>query len=166
MRETGATKAWSHTGLSVPEVVVAIAFLAITFVSLLAVLIGGIRTDRKAFYRETAASTARSLLTKILSEVTRDTPAGTKSNFWAMDHPTRSSPYRQGTEVAGDTEFHYEVCTLTVVGPNAVPFGAPSHRLKQVDIYVRWSSDDERTGYGSTVYHDRRIISEASGDPF
>jgi hypothetical protein len=149
----------------VPEVILAIAFLAITFVSLLSVLAAGLRTDRKAFFRDAATSTARALLTKTLSKVSRDTPVGTKSAFWAEDKPNRGNPYLEDTVSAGDTVFTYQITTKTIPAANGSPFGGVKRRLKQVDIYVRWGGDDQRTGYGSTVYHDRRIISEASGDP-
>jgi hypothetical protein len=152
-------------GLSVAEVVIAIAFLAITFVSLLSVLAGGLKHDRKAYLKNAATATARALLTKTLSEVSKDSPAGTKDGFWATDYPYRTSPYREGEENAADVTFHYEICTETVRAISGQPFGAPDHRLKQVDVYVRWGQEDERTGFGSTVYHDRRIVSEASGDP-
>ncbi len=155
----------SGPGLSVAEVVIAIALLAITFVSLLAVLAGGLRTDRKAYFKDAAASTARVLLTKSLGKVTQDLPPGTKAHFWSQDFPDRDAPYLKGEETSGDVTFRYEICTRAVMSTAGVPFGSPNHRLKQVDIYVSWTSDDERTGYGSTVYRDRRILSEASGDP-
>ena len=144
----------------------AIALLAITFVSLLAVLAGGLRTDRKAYYKDAAASTARTILTRTLGQVSRDNPVGIKAAFWNTDRPNQSSPYLSGTEEAGDARFYYEICTVTITGTNGAVFGAPDHRLKQVDVYVRWGGDNGRVGYGSTSYHDRRIISEASGDLF
>ena len=154
-------------GLSVAEVVIAIALLSITCVSLLAVLAGGLRTDRKAYFKDAAASTARTLLTRTLSKVSRDDPVGAKANFWNTDRP-KGSPqsYLSGTEEAGDVTFHYDIYTQTITAANGTVFGTPDHRLKQVDVYVRWGGDDSRVGYGSTSYHDRRIISEASGDNF
>lgn len=148
-------------GFTVSEVLVALALLAITFVSVLGVLAAGIREDKKGFLKESAASVSELLQRRLLKDVSRDDPPGARANFWSVDKPNRSDPYRQGEEMSGSTRFEYAICTETLV-PS---FGSnDGKRLKQIDVYVRWSSDDARAGYGSTLHHDRLIVSEAGSE--
>ena len=148
-------------GFTVSEVLIALALLAITFVSVLAVLAAGIRADKKGFLKESAASVSELLQRRLLKDVGRDDPPGARANFWSVDKPDRSDPYQQGLEISGGTRFEYAICTQTLT-PS---FGSnPGKRLKQVDVYVRWSSDDVRAGYGSTLHHDRFLVSEAGSE--
>lgn len=147
--------------LSVPEVLFALALLSITFVSVLAVLAAGARADKKGFFKESAGEVGNLLQQRLIQEVSRDDPPGTRASFWSTDHPTRSEPFQQGVENSGSTAFEYEICTRTL-NPS---FGlTEGKRLKQIDIYVHWSSDDSRAGYGSTIHHDRLLLSEAGID--
>jgi hypothetical protein len=39
--------------------------------------------------------------------------------------------------------------------------GQPDHRLKELDIYVRWyESSTAKLGQGQTSHHQRRLLSE------
>jgi hypothetical protein len=149
------------TALSVPEVLFALALLSITFVSVLAVLAAGLRADKKGFLKESASEVSDVLQRRLIKEVTTDDPPGTRASFWSTDKSTRSDPFQEGIESSGTTSFEYEICTQTLTPT----FGSTEgKRLKQVDIYVHWSSDDVRAGYGSSLHHDRMLLSEASGE--
>jgi hypothetical protein len=151
-------------GMTVPEVLFAIILLTITFFSLLSVLASGLRTDKKGYIRDTASATADLLLDRTLRELRADSPPGTKMTFFNTEKPDRALAYAQGVESSGDTVYGYEICTTLVRHPDGTVFNAPNRRLVQVDVYVHWGDQDARTGYGSTLYHDRRMVSESSGD--
>ncbi len=149
-------------GMSLPEVLLAIALLAITFLSLMSVLASGLRADKKDYVKDSASAAAELILNRELRQI-RTSPAA-KQAFWNSDYPDRNSPYSSGLEVAGSTEFHYDICTRTVDDTSGSPFNGTEQRLKQVEIFVRWGGDDTRVGFGSTVYHELRYVSEASDD--
>ena len=150
--------------MSLFEVLIALALLAIVFVSVLAVLASSLRTNKKDFFRDKASSTATLLLNRVVLSVQTDSPEGIQETFWEDESPTRAAPFQSGVESNGDLEFQYEICTTTIKSPDGSVYGAPNRRLKQIDVYLTWGDSDSRTGYGSTLFHDRQLLSEASGD--
>lgn len=149
-------------GMSVPEVLIAIALLAITFLSLMGVLASGLRADKKDYLKDSASAAAELILHREFRRM-RNSPAA-KQAFWNSDHPDRNSPYSSGEEVSGSAKFHYDICTRTVDDTSGSPFNGTGQRLKEVEIFVRWGSDDTRVGFGSTLYREVRYVSEAGGD--
>lgn len=146
--------------MTIPEVLFAMILLTITFLSLMAVLASGLRSDKKGFVKDTASATAELLLQRTCKRLSEDPAA--KASFWATEKPNRETPYDQGEERSGDTVFRYEICTTYVRQADGSIFNAPNQRLMRIDVYVRWGEDDSRVGYGSMMYHGRRIVSEVS----
>lgn len=144
-----------HRGVTIPEVLFSLALLAITFLSLMGVLTGGLRADKKGYIKDNATAVAHLLLARSLQEAEER-----QGVFWSIQRPDRNAPYKKGTETSGEVVFEYEICTSYVTGD--VP-QSPGHRLMLVDVYVHWGSDDSRVGYGDTVTLVRRLVSEASG---
>ncbi len=151
-------------GLTLLEVVFALFLITVTALSLVAVLAAGLRTETKDEHRDAQAAATTFLLQSLLRDVKDDNPPGLRSQFWGSETPTLENPFRSGTEKIGSAEYSYHICLSTVLSSEGSVFGAPDHRLKQIDIFVHWSGDFQRSGYGSTLYHDKILFSEVSGE--
>lgn len=152
-------------GLSLAEVLVAIVILSMVLLSLLAVLGSSLKSDRKAFLMAGAANLADSELDRLLQSVKADQPAGTREQFWESDHPSSGEPLRSGVATVSHTEYSFAIFCQTVLDTSGAPLGNPDHRLKQVDIIVRWhQSTTLKLGEGETSYHQRRLFSEVNVD--
>lgn len=152
-------------GLSLAEVLIAIVILSMVLLSLIAVLGSSLKADRKAFWMTGAANLADSELDRLLQSVRTDQPAGTREQFWDSDHPRSGEPLRSGVVTVSHTEYSFAIYSQTVLDTSGVPVGDPDHRLKQVDIVVRWhQSTTLKLGQGETTYHQRRLFSEVNVD--
>jgi hypothetical protein len=145
--------------MTVPEVLFALVLLTVTFLSLMAVLGSGLRADKKGFVKQAASAVAEQLSAELRASL-QDQP--TRVAFWDQEKPGREAPYAQGVVRSGDTDFEYQICTALVRQPDGTVFNAPDRRLMQVEVYVRWGSDDTRAGFGSLVFHDQQILSEVA----
>ncbi len=152
------------SGFGLAEVIVAIALLSITALSLVTVLVSSLRSDKKAFLVAAASNLAETELQRTAEAVKSDTPAGIQATFWEQQYPESGSPFRTGKSTISHTEFEYFIYAVSVTDSTGLPIGDPDNRLKQVDIYVRWYNPSAGSpGHGRTTHHQRRLISQTSG---
>ena len=166
LEKDNANKKLGYRGLSLAEIIVAIAILAITLFSLLSVLVSGMQADKKAFLLATASNLADTELERAIQGVAQ-ADQGTRDAFWNGEFPHPGSPYRSGTRTVNNTQFDFSIHAVTVFDTSGVAVGDTEgdndHRLKQLDIYVRWyESSTAKLGQGQTVHHQRRLITEVS----
>lgn len=142
--------------MSIFEVLLALALLAVTFLSLMGVLAMGLRADKKSYVKDCAYDVASYILEREFKLISNDSNA--RANFWGGDSPNRGNAYKSGVQDFGGDKFSYEICTTTVSS-----FNAAGSRLKKVQIFVHWGADEVRSGYGSLLVSEVRYLSEANG---
>lgn len=151
--------------LSLAEIIVALGILALVLLSLVSVLVSSLKSEKKAFLMTSALNLADSELERLFLSVKSDQPLGARAEFWGRDYPSSGAPLRQGTATVSHTEFHFEITTATVMAADGLPIGDPDHRLKEVDILVRWyPSSTASLGQGESSYRQKRLFSEINLD--
>lgn len=153
----------SQRAFSLPELLLAIALFAVAILSIVALSLSVLRTDRKTVDTGVAHSVARQVLLRSLEQVRTDQPGGSKVNFWNNNYVTQ--PFLKGKQNSNGTDFEYSIYAETVVSTSASPVGGAvtGNRLKKVDVIVWWWNSDRatRTGYGKLQISTSRLVSEA-----
>ena len=161
----------TQRGFTIAELLVAIGFFAVAVLTVLGLNLAVVRVDSKAIESAAGSVVADRLIQRTVAKVKADAPAGTRANFWVVDHV--SVPWEEGTTRNGGTEFHYTVSAETVLDPAGNPIGqsgAGPNRLEKIDVRVWWFSDDtgsetSRAGYGRLEHKATKLITEAETTP-
>ncbi len=137
------------------EVLMAIAVMAVTLLTLVSVCALGLRADKKSLTSLAAVQLGERQLDRWLSRARDDDPAGSKADLWDRNCPY-PSPWKQGRETIGGVDFDYALYT------SEVPLGqiTPNNRMKRVDVVVTWMGGD-RSGSGQMQEFGYRLVNEA-----
>ena len=133
----------SQRAFSLMEVLIALGIMSIALVSLVAVLVTGLRAEAQSTARVDVQDLALQTLGRTLSEV-EELPASAAQAFWEGDQG--STPWKSGVETRNRTSFEYEVYSnLVAVSAGSEILGGDRNQLKKITVSVRWrdSSKEE-----------------------
>lgn len=146
------------------ELLVSIGILAVALITLATLLGSGLRVNRKSADITAGAAVAERQLERAVRSISKDSPAGSKSSFWAKDYPSSGSPWRTDKETIDGTEFTYAIYSTTVNDAlSGSPLGAPAadNQLKNLEVVVEWYTDSggsSKQGYGVVKRSASRLV--------
>lgn len=140
----------SRRGLSLMEVIVAVGLIALAALAVLSVCSSVLEYRRQSTDALNAARVTDMVIERVVASLTKDTPAGTRDDFWASSFPYPDTPYKEGTHKVGDREFSYAVFAEDIPGIGDAS-ADPPNLLRRLDVYVWWEEDRGLKGSKRTV---------------
>ena len=152
-------------GFTLAEVLLAFGLAAVALLALVAQSTLLVSSNQKADNSTVAADVAQSALERLAIQIRRDQPSGIRAQAFAQDSAV--SPFRQGTERVGHTDYDWQIFVSDV---NDTASGAPVGtgtdgtgtftRLKRLDVEVTWwdQSNNERQGMGKLEVKSTRLL--------
>lgn len=151
---------------SLPELIVALAVLAITLLALVALAASSLGYSEKSNSLASGAAVAETQLERVIQLARGDNPPGEKARFWDNEYPAGGTPYLESSVKVGNTEYKFKVHTTTLRSSttNLEMGGDPllQNRMKKVDITVFWWTEEPgaKAGYGKLSTSASRIVNE------
>jgi uncharacterized protein (TIGR02598 family) len=155
-------------GFTLPEVLLAVAILALTLFALISVAASSLQTRAKSNNLATAQALAETTVESVIRKAQSDAdPAPkSKSDFWESDFQKPGPPWEQKTVKVGTNEFRCEVYTKTIVELGGS--GLEQNRIKRVDVTVYWWGGEQtgsRAGSGKLSVALSRLVNEVPDAP-
>ena len=145
-------------GASLLELLLALALLAITMVSVFSVLVPSKHRERQLQLRAVASDIVAAEISGVEQSVESDTPVGERARFWDQEFPKPSTPFREDSLPVGGQEFRFQVFAETIAGTPGLGIDGNGHRMKRVTVVVTW--DYEGSGRGANTFEGVRILAE------
>ena len=145
-----------RSGFSLAELLFSLGIFTIGILALGGLSLAALKAEQKSVNVVEASQVA----VKQLAE--RSLSASIDPSFWATDHV--STPYAQGSQKVGETEYTFECYDLTVMNSESgdtLGSGVPSNRVKKMDIVVNWYEDSASSGYGKKSLRQTCLVNES-----
>lgn len=126
-----------------------------------------LRTDQKVGDKQIAAAVAESQLDLLGGAIAvKDSPA--RQQFWSGPDGPYTGPGVTSSVRSNGTDYTLEYRVETITDPSGTTLNSSGggNRLRQVNLVLRWWSDQEsRTGYGDLFIRRTRIFRESHVRP-
>lgn len=152
--------------LTLAEVMLAIGLLAVALLALIAQSTLLAKSNQKHDDHGAAADVGQAIMARFSQGARRDHPPGTNQAVW--DANSVGTPYAQGTETIGFTEYRYELfvsdvmntASGAVLGTGETGAENPDTKLKRFDIKVVWweGNDGSKSGVGRLEVDGTRLV--------
>ena len=118
------------------EVVLALGIMSIALVSMVSVLVTGLRAESQSTARVNAQDFALQVMGRTLSEI-EELPELEAQEFWTSSQD--STPWGRGEETLNNTAFSYEIrCYLLSASGGSVALAGDRNQLKKITVTVTW----------------------------
>ena len=123
-------------GFTLMEVLLSLGIMTIALISLVAVLVTGLRANSHSLSRGDAQDFAFQVMGRTLSEIEALTD-GRAQRFWEEDQS--STPWATGVEKRNSTSYDYEIRCYQVRGAGGnKAMAGDRNQLKKITVKVEW----------------------------
>lgn len=152
----GVKNKGTQVGFTIAELILAFGLLSIGILALGALSLSALKAGQKS----TNVFDASQVAVKQLA--TRAEIAASDPDFWDTDHTV--TPYAEGTQMVGKTEYQFRVYASTLMNAetgDTLGAGVPDNRVKKMDIVIEWYAESGSSGYGKKSLRQTCLVNES-----
>jgi uncharacterized protein (TIGR02598 family) len=154
------------SAFSLMEVMFALGMMSVALLTLVSVLVTGLRAERSSEQRASARNFGNQVLGRSMAEL-RELSDTEAAKFWNQDYSPPGAAWKSGNGKHGNFSFSYEIHAQTL--QNRVTGqafgqanGITTNGLKKVDVTVRWDGTGTTEAENSTSLVVTRLINRKS----